>query len=101
MTILTSASERKGMGAANRAIRGDGLYARTTAVLRPDGAAKEEHETRKRTREDMLKHIDCDYYGFRDDEDEQMIKDEVEVENKLRKRALMIGTLPTLDTTRK
>ncbi|KAI9913280.1 hypothetical protein PsorP6_006251 [Peronosclerospora sorghi] len=49
---------------------------------------KEEHETRKRTREDMLKHIDCDYYGFRDDEDKKLIKDEEEVENKLRKRAL-------------
>ncbi|KAI9914739.1 hypothetical protein PsorP6_007417 [Peronosclerospora sorghi] len=49
---------------------------------------KEEHETRKRTREDMLKHIDSDYYGFRDDEDEQLLKDEEEVENKLRKRAL-------------
>ncbi|KAI9919547.1 hypothetical protein PsorP6_017688 [Peronosclerospora sorghi] len=49
---------------------------------------KEEHETRKRTREDMLKHIDCDYYGFRDDEDEQLLKDEEEVENNLRKRAL-------------
>ncbi|KAI9913653.1 hypothetical protein PsorP6_005766 [Peronosclerospora sorghi] len=36
---------------------------------------KEEHETRKLTREDMLKHIDCDYYGFRDDEEEELLKD--------------------------
>ncbi|ETI51863.1 hypothetical protein, variant 2 [Phytophthora nicotianae CJ01A1] len=48
----------------------------------------EEIEPRKRTRQDMYKHIEPDYYGFRDDEDEQQLKDEEEAENRLRQRAI-------------
>ncbi|KUF81145.1 Pre-mRNA-splicing factor ISY1 [Phytophthora nicotianae] len=48
----------------------------------------EEIEPRKRTRQDMYKHIEPDYYGFRDDEDEQQLKDEEEAEYKLRQRAI-------------
>ncbi|KAL3662824.1 hypothetical protein V7S43_012225 [Phytophthora oleae] len=49
---------------------------------------KEEQEPRKRTQQDMYKHIEPDYYGFRDDEDEQQLKDEGEAENRLRQRAI-------------
>ncbi|KAG6976567.1 hypothetical protein JG688_00001233 [Phytophthora aleatoria] len=49
---------------------------------------KEEIEPRKRTRQDMYKHIEPDYYGFRDDEDEQQLKNEEEAENRLRQRAM-------------
>lgn len=49
---------------------------------------KEEREPRKRTRQDMYKYIEPDYYGFRDDEDEQQLKDEEEAEKKQRQRAM-------------
>ncbi|OWZ10958.1 Pre-mRNA-splicing factor ISY1 [Phytophthora megakarya] len=49
---------------------------------------KDEYEPRKRTRHDMYKHIEPDYYGYRDDEDEQQLKDEEEAENKLRQQAM-------------
>ncbi|UIZ23317.1 hypothetical protein KXD40_007957 [Peronospora effusa] len=49
---------------------------------------KEEREPRKRTRQDMYKHIEPDYYGFRDDEDEQQLKDEEEAEMRQRQRAM-------------
>ncbi|CAI5719416.1 unnamed protein product [Peronospora destructor] len=49
---------------------------------------KEECEPRKRTRQDMYKHIEPDYYGFRDDEDEQQLKDEEEAEKRQRQRAM-------------
>ncbi|KAG1692471.1 hypothetical protein DVH05_025436 [Phytophthora capsici] len=49
---------------------------------------KEEEEPRKRTRQDMYKRIEPDYYGFRDDEDEQQLKDEEKAESRLRQRAI-------------
>ncbi|KAF4031691.1 Isy1-like splicing family [Phytophthora infestans] len=49
---------------------------------------KEDVEPRKRTRQHMYKHIKPDYYGFRDDDDEQQLKDEDEAEKRLRQRAM-------------
>ncbi|CAI5740950.1 unnamed protein product [Peronospora destructor] len=49
---------------------------------------KEECEPRKRTRQDMYEHIEPNYYGFRDDEDEQQLKDEEEAEKRQRQRAM-------------
>ncbi|GMF39699.1 unnamed protein product [Phytophthora fragariaefolia] len=49
---------------------------------------KEEQEPRKRSRQDMYKHIEPDYYGFRDDEDEQQLKDEAAAEERLKQRAM-------------
>lgn len=49
---------------------------------------KEELEPRKRTRQDMYKDIEPDYYGFRDDEDDQQLKDEAVAERNLRQCAM-------------
>ncbi|KAL4102238.1 hypothetical protein PRIC1_005983 [Phytophthora ramorum] len=73
-------------------VRGAGGYKYFGAAKNLPGVRelfqKEEPEARKRSRQDMYKHIEPDYYGFRDDEDEQQLKDEEEAENKLRQRAL-------------
>ncbi|TDH71783.1 hypothetical protein CCR75_006683 [Bremia lactucae] len=77
----------------------DGTEVRAVGGYKYFGAAKnlpgvrelfqpEKVETRKRTRQDMYKHIEPDYYGFRDDEDEQQLQDEKEAENRLRQRAI-------------
>ncbi|KAE8913537.1 hypothetical protein PF005_g22482 [Phytophthora fragariae] len=74
------------------AVRGVGGYKYFGAAKDLPGVRelfqKEEHEPRKRTRQDMYKHIEPDYYGFRDDEDEQQLKDEEEAEHRLKQRAM-------------
>uniref|UniRef100_M4C3E7 Pre-mRNA-splicing factor ISY1 n=1 Tax=Hyaloperonospora arabidopsidis (strain Emoy2) TaxID=559515 RepID=M4C3E7_HYAAE len=77
----------------------DGIAVRGARGYRYFGAAKnlpgvrelfqkEERGPRKRARQDMYKNIGPDYYGFRDDEDEQQLKEEEEAESRLRKRVM-------------
>ncbi len=40
----------------------------------------------RRSRHQLYKHIDGDYYGFRDEEDGTLLKAEVEAESLLRKK---------------
>ncbi|RLN47195.1 hypothetical protein BBJ28_00004136 [Nothophytophthora sp. Chile5] len=74
------------------AVRGAGGYKYFGAAKNLPGVRelfqKEAREPRKRSRQDMYKHIEPDYYGFRDDEDEQQLEDEQEAEKKLRQRAM-------------
>ncbi|GMF09921.1 unnamed protein product [Phytophthora lilii] len=74
------------------AVRGVGGYKYFGAAKNLPGVRelfeKEEPEPRKRTRQDMYKHIEPDYYGFRDDEDEQQLEDEAAAEKRLKQRAM-------------
>ncbi|RLN50645.1 hypothetical protein BBJ28_00003966, partial [Nothophytophthora sp. Chile5] len=74
------------------AVRGAGGYKYFGAAKNLPGVRelfqKEAREPRKRSRQDMHKHIEPDYYGFRDDEDEQQLADEQAAEEKLRQRAM-------------
>ncbi|KAJ8576673.1 hypothetical protein ON010_g2536 [Phytophthora cinnamomi] len=78
--------------ADGEAVRGVGGYKYFGAAKNLPGVRelfqKEEQEPRKRSRQDMYKHIEPDYYGFRDDEDEQQLKDEQEAEQRLQQRAM-------------
>lgn len=49
---------------------------------------REEREPRKRSRQDMYKHIEPDYYGFRDDEDAEQLAAEQQAEQRLLSKAL-------------
>ncbi|GLD98995.1 hypothetical protein PINS_up007713 [Pythium insidiosum] len=49
----------------------------------------EEHAPKRRSRDDMLAHIEPDYYGLRDeDEDPEMLEDEREAEKRLQAQAV-------------
>jgi pre-mRNA-splicing factor ISY1 len=45
---------------------------------------KEKPRQLRRTRHEMYRHIDADYYGFRDDEDGVLVGLEVHAEKKMR-----------------
>jgi len=47
--------------------------------------------------EDIYKNIDADYYGYRDEEDEQLLDEEVKVEQTIKDDMLSEGCAPQID----
>ncbi|KAG7400107.1 NineTeen Complex (NTC) component [Phytophthora boehmeriae] len=87
-----SRSQPQAYDADGAAVSGVGGYKYFGAAKNLPGVRelfeKQAPEPRKRTRLDMYKHIEPDYYGFRDDEDEQQLKDEKAAEKRIRQRAM-------------
>ncbi|RLN47584.1 hypothetical protein BBJ29_007481 [Phytophthora kernoviae] len=85
-------SQPQAYDADGAAVRGVGGYKYFGAAKSLPGVRelfeKQAPEAGKRTRQDMYKHIEPDYYGFRDDEDEQQLKDEETAEKRLRQRGM-------------
>ena len=48
----------------------------------------------RRTRHDMFKRINADYYGLRDDEDGVLERVEAEAERNIRRRVSILGCRP-------
>ncbi|KAF1319862.1 Pre-mrna-splicing factor isy1, partial [Globisporangium splendens] len=88
-----SRSQPQAYDADGSSVQGGGGYKYFGAAKNLPGVRelfqKEERAPKKRSRQDMFKNIEPDYYGFRDEEDDsQLLQEEQEVEAALQKATI-------------